>query len=134
LAGFWLALLGGLGTVQAAEATLNVEVPGGKWKGMRLKNLPQGAKVALQIESSGALRVIVLDSSELKRFPNTRALFTGSVEKRLGFSVVIPRSGDYFIVFDNRAGSEPRQVTIRIRAQPPRRRESPPRDDSLERT
>lgn len=109
----------------AVEATINVEVPGGKWKGVRLKSLPRGVSVALTIESSDALRVIVVDSSELRRFPNTRPLFEASMEKRLGFSVVIPRSGDYYVVFDNRKSSEPRQVKLNVKAEPPARSRPP---------
>ena len=109
----------------AVEATINVEVPGSKWKGVRLKSLPRGASVALSIESSDALRVIVVDSSELRRFPNTRPLFSASMEKRLGFSVVIPRSGDYYVVLDNRKSSAPRQVKLNVKAERPARPPSP---------
>lgn len=111
----------------SVEATINVDVPGGKWKGVRLKSLPRGVSVALRIESSDALRVIVVDGSELRRFPNTRPLFEASMEKRLGFSVVIPRSGDYYVVFDNRKSTEPRQVKLNVKAEPPAR--SPPPTD-----
>lgn len=111
--------------VQAAEAELNVEVPAGKWKGVRLKRLPRGASVALQIESSGPLRIIVLDSTELRRFPNTRPLFEASMDHRIGFSVVIPRSDDYYVVFDNRKASEPRQVRLNVKAEPPARSRPP---------
>jgi hypothetical protein len=113
------------GPAFAVEATINVEVPGGKWKGVRLKSLPRGVSVALSIESSDALRVIVVDSSELRRFPNTRPLFEASMEKRLGFSVVIPRSGDYYVVFDNRKSSEPRQVRLNVKAEAPPRSRPP---------
>lgn len=109
----------------AVEATINVEIPGSKWKGVRLKSLPRGASVALSIESSDTLRVIVVDSSELRRFPNTRPLFSASMEKRLGFSVVIPRSGDYYVVFDNRKSPEPRQVKLNVKAERPARPPAP---------
>ena len=109
----------------AVEATINVDVPAGKWKGVRLKSLPRGVSVAIRIESSDALRVIVVDSSELRRFPNTRPLFEASMEKRLGFSVVIPRGGDYYVVFDNRKSPEPRQVKLNVRAEPPARAPRP---------
>jgi hypothetical protein len=90
-----------------------------KWKGVRLKSLPRGVSVVLKIESSDALRVIVVDSSELRRFPNTRPLFEASMEKRLGFSVVIPRTGDYYVIFDNRKSTETRQIKLNVKAQPP---------------
>ncbi|MGH8632442.1 MAG: hypothetical protein ACREU7_16970 [Burkholderiales bacterium] len=128
-AGLWLLLLCGLAAAaERGEATLNVEVPAAQWKGVRLKNLPKGTSVALQIEASGKIRVIVVDSAELRRFPRTRALFDATVETRLGFSVVIPRSGDYFVVFDNRAAAEARQVRMKVEAKAPRRKDRAPVD------
>src|SRR5581483_5265939 len=118
-------LLSTADSARAAEATLSVEVPAARWKAVRLKNLPKGTSVALQIVASGAIRVIVVDSTELKRFPNTRPLFEATVDSRLGFSVVIPRSDDYYVVFDNRAATDARQVRMRVRAEAPRR--TPPK-------
>ena len=109
----------------AVEATINVDVLAGKWKGVRLKALPRGVSVALRIESSDPMRVIVVDSSELRRFPNTRPLFEASMEKRLGFSVVIPRTGDYYVIFDNRKSTEPRRVKLNVKAEPPARSKPP---------
>ena len=111
---------------QQGEAALSVEVPAAKWKGVRLKNLPRGTSLALQIETSGTMRVIVVDSGELRRFPETRALFEANVESRIGFSVVIPRSGDYYVVFDNRAHAQARQVRLKVQAQAPGRRDRGP--------
>ncbi len=130
-------LLSTADSARAAEATLSVEVPAARWKAVRLKNLPKGTSVALQIVASGAIRVIVVDSTELKRFPNTRPLFEATVDSRLGFSVVIPRSDDYYVVFDNRAATDARQVRMRVRAEAPRRtppKPAPSPQDSLEKT
>jgi hypothetical protein len=114
----------------AAEVTVNIDVPGNRWKTVRLRNLPQGTSVSLQILASGGIRVIVVDSTELKRFPKTRALFEASVDQRLGFSVVIPRTGDYYVVFDNRKSTEPRQVTLRVKAESPANRRPTPRSEA----
>ena len=89
---------------------------------MRLKNLPKGTSVALQIQTSGKLRIIVVDSAELRRFPATRALFEGVADTRIGVSVVIPRSADYYVVFDNRPSDEVRSVQMKIQARAPRRK------------
>jgi hypothetical protein len=105
----------------AVEATVNADIPPGKWKGVRLKSLPRGTSLALRVESSNALRVILVDSDELRRFPNTRALFEASMEKRLDFKVVIPRSGDYYVVFDNRKSTESRRIRLNVTAHPPPR-------------
>lgn len=42
------------------------------------------------------------------------------MEKRIGFSVVIPRSGDYYVIFDNRKSTELRQVRLNVNAEPPK--------------
>jgi hypothetical protein len=132
-----LALIAGSALpAEQGEATLSVEVPAKKWKGVRLKNLPKGTSVALQIQTSGKLRIIVVDSTELRRFPATRALFEGVADTRIGVSVIIPRSADYYVVFDNRTSDEARSVQMKIQARAPRRKERSPAmgDEKLEKT
>lgn len=69
-----------------------------------------------------SLRVIVVDGSQLRAFPKTCALFEAAMEKRLDFSIAIPRSGDYYEVFDNRNSPEPLQVKLIIKPEPAARR------------
>lgn len=119
----------------AAEAAVNIDVPGERWKTIRLKNLPRGASVALEIVSSDKIRVIIVDSTELKRFPKTRALFEASIDEKLGFSVVIPRTGDYYVILDNRAAAQTRQVKVRVKAEAPKRRQhKPDSNEKLDKT
>jgi hypothetical protein len=97
--------------------SLNVNIPPGKWKGIRLRNLPKDAGVAVQVVSSGEIVVALVDSKGYQRFSETsRPLFLGQVEKKLAFAVSIPAKGDYFVVLDNRSGKEPRMVTVTVRA------------------
>jgi len=114
---------------EAAQAMLNTEVAAAKWKAVRLKNLPKGAAVGLSVASSGTLDLIFVHQDELKRFPAAvNPLFQGTVERQLQFSVVIPAAGDYFVIFDNRRGSQVQKVKLLIRAERPRSpgAESPP--------
>jgi hypothetical protein len=111
-------------SVLAAEGPFkfNVEVPSGKTKAIRLRNLPEKATLALQVESNGDLVVALLDASSYSRYAqNPRPLFAGRVERRLSFSVSIPAKGDYFLVLDNRPGREPRAVAVSIIAAPARK-------------
>ena len=112
---FWIFAFS---TVAAkGPVTLNADILPGKWKAIRLKNLPKDAVVAVAVESSGDIAVALLDKSNYKRFPSPpRPLFYGKVENRLSFSVSIPAKGDYFVVFDNRSGAHERSVTVTIRA------------------
>lgn len=106
------------GIANAAQAMLNTEVPPAKWKAVRLKNLPEGVTVGLTVVCSGTVDLIFVHQDELKRFPAAvNPLFQGTVEKKLAFSVVIPASGDYYIIFDNRRGKDIQKVKILIRAE-----------------
>jgi hypothetical protein len=103
----------------AAEglATVNIDILPGKWKAIRLRNLPKDAVVAVQVVSNGEIAVALLDSQGYQRLSKTRRpLFLGRVEKQLSFSVSIPQKGDYFVVLENRSGQNPREVTVTVRA------------------
>jgi hypothetical protein len=98
-------------------ARLNVDIPPGKWKSIRLRNLPKDAVLAVQVVSNGEINVALLDSQGYQRLSNTpRPLFLGRVEKQLSFSVSIPANDDYFVLLDNRSGQESRAVTVTVRA------------------
>lgn len=112
-------------TAQAAQALLSVEVPPAKWKAVRLKNLPKDTALGIQVESSGPIDVILIHRDELKRFPAAvNPEFQGSVDRKLSFSVAIPKSGDYFVILDNRQHADARKVRVLIRAE---RRKNPDR-------
>lgn len=101
----------------AAEVTLRVKVPAGKLKSVRLRNLPQGARVAVAVQSDGEIAVVFVGARELKESPgHARPLFGGRVEHRLSFSVTIPSEGNYYVVLDNRKGADPRAVTVAVQA------------------
>ena len=125
-----LAALAVFGTVQApaqaAQALVNADVPAAKWKAIRLKNLPQGAKVSIQAESvsGGPFDLIFVHRDELKRFPAAvNPEFQGSVERKLSFAATVSRQGDYYVIIDNRRGTEPRKARLLIRAE---RAKAPP--------
>lgn len=118
LAALVAVLVFAIGAANAAQALLSVEVPPEKWKAVRLKNLPMGAKVEVRVESSGSLDVILIHRDELKRFPAAvNPDFQGSAERKLSFSVVIPKVGDYYVILDNRQNTEARKVRLIIRAE-----------------
>jgi hypothetical protein len=112
----------------AAQAQVNSKVPAGKWKAVRLKNLPEGASLSVKVAASGSLVVILVHEAELKRYPKPISpAFQGTLEKTLSFSVVIPESGNYYIIFDNRRGTDERRVRILIQAKaPPKKQSTPP--------
>lgn len=132
LAFFGAALLAATfgGTASAARVTINTSIPPAKWKAVRLRNLPENATLSVVVETSGVIGVVFVHQEELKRFPaGAKPAFQGTVDRKLSFRVVIPKAGNYYVILDNRPGTERRRVRLQIQAQragsrPPR---SPPR-------
>jgi hypothetical protein len=121
------ALLGlalALGVAQTAapatsgEASLEVAVPAGSWKGVRLRNIPVNAMLSASVESDGTIAVALLDAEQYAAFPaGTKAVFRGRTDGKLEFAVRAPVRGDYYLIVDNRGGSEVRSVQVTIRGE-----------------
>lgn len=106
--------------VQAAKAEVNSKVPPGKWKAVRLKNLPEGAGLGVKVIANGSLVVIFVHEAELKRYPApVSPVFQGTLDRTLSFSVVVPDSGNYYVILDNRRGTTERRVRVQIQARRP---------------
>jgi hypothetical protein len=101
---------------ESGPVSLNLDVPAGQWKAARLKNLPKGAMVAVQIVSNGPILVGLLDSTSQGQPDTSRPLFAGQVEARLSFSVTVSEAGDHFLVLDNRRGAAARAVSVHLNA------------------
>lgn len=100
----------------AQSAQVSIDVPPGKVKTVRLRHLPLGTAVAVVVVASGKLRTALISASEIKS-ARPRALFSGAFERKLSFRVVIPETADYYLLLDNRRGTEPVSATAEIRAQ-----------------
>ena len=103
---------------EAARGTAQVstEIPAGKTKTVRLRNLPHGTSVTVRIDAGGKLGVALISGAQLKsRTPE--ALFRGVLDRRMTFQVVIPESGHYFLILDNRRGSAAIKARATIQAE-----------------
>lgn len=102
-------------TVLAANIQLSAKVPTAKWKAVRIRNLPKDATVAVTVRTSGVIGVIFARHEELRRFPaSASAIFRGTADNRLSFRVIVPESGNYYVILDNRAGTGDRTVRLLI--------------------
>lgn len=127
LLGFWLAALGLTVFPAAAQILFTVDVPPRKWKTVRLRNLPGEATVAVRVQASGKVVVAFITAEDYRSYPAVkRPLFVGRVQTQLSFSVTTPAAGNYFVVFDNRAGDEPRAITVTVNAFRRKERDTPP--------
>jgi len=112
----------------SAETVVNL--PAKSLRGVRLRNMPAGARVAARVVTDGDIRIFVVDAAALKNRTLARdALFAGRVRDALAFAFVIPKSSNYFLVLDNRAGGEARKVRVSLKA----RAGGPPLSRELER-
>ncbi len=97
------------------SAQLSIDVPAGKWKSVRLKNLPKNAAIRIEVQSDKAVTLSVMDEANYKRYPNIkRPLLQSRVINKFSFTVKIPVSGHYYVVFDNTAGVQEAKLDVTI--------------------
>ena len=112
-----IALLPLTATAGPKEATMNFEVAGGTWKTIRLRNLPKGAVVGLEMQTSGSITVSLIDNADHRRAPDFKQpLFSSRIDTTISFSVTTPSAGHYYVVLDNRLAAVSRSVNVMIRA------------------
>jgi hypothetical protein len=109
----------------AAGAQVSIEVPQGKTKTVRLRQLPRGTVLGVAISVSGKLLIALVSAAQLKS-PKPEPLFRGAVDSKMSFKVEIPEASDYYLVLDNRRGTEPVKATATIRAEKSAARPSEP--------
>jgi hypothetical protein len=99
------------------SAQLNMSVPTLTWKGIRLKNLPSGAIVAVEVSADNPLKVFLLSQSEYNKYPLAASpVFQGDIQDKLTFSITIPATGHYYLVLDNSKGSKSANTNVKISA------------------
>lgn len=102
----------------SGEASFEVAVPAGGWKGVRLRRIPARTELAARVESDGPIAVALLDAAQYAAFPaSTSAVFRGRTDGRFNFAVKAPTASDYYLLLDNREGAGPRSVKATVRAQ-----------------
>jgi hypothetical protein len=111
-------LFGGAEEVAAAAGTaqVSVEIPSGKTRTVRLRNLPRGTVVAVRVRAAGKLQIALISAAQLKS-KHPEALFRGALDRSITFQVILPEPGDYYLVLDNRRGVEPIRARATIRAE-----------------
>jgi hypothetical protein len=102
----------------AVEVAMPVEVPAGQYRALKMRNLVKDVVVAVIIQAPDKLVASVMSEADYRLYPKPQdPVFVGTVDKRLSFTVVIPQTGHYFLVFDNRQGSVPQKVKFLVRAE-----------------
>jgi hypothetical protein len=83
----------------------------------RLSNLIKDAYLSISIQTSGSIKVWLIDKDDFSSFPVLhKPLFTGQTEDKLTFGLRVPAAGNYYLVLDNRENNEKREFTIDVTA------------------
>ncbi|MBI4269887.1 MAG: hypothetical protein HY615_06090 [Candidatus Rokubacteria bacterium] len=97
-----------------------IDVPAGQWRAIRMLNVPARTVLSFEVEATGALDILILETDGYRRFPEgARPLFKGDADNRLSFSITAPSAGTYYLVLDNRPGQEARAVEVTLRGSRP---------------
>jgi hypothetical protein len=97
------------------SARLAVDVGAGKWKSIRLRNLPQYSVIKVGVKSNYAIILTFVDEAQYKKYPKIqRPLFQSTVRDKISFAVKIPAAGHYYLVFDNVSGVRDVKLDVTI--------------------
>jgi hypothetical protein len=105
--------------IGAAEksAEVNSEVQPRRWSAIQLSNVNRGATLTVKLNLDGQATIVLVNKSQLKKYPRvTRPLFRTETRNRANFSIVAPKSDDYYLIVDNRKGSTKRKFSLSITA------------------
>lgn len=71
----------------------------------------------MRLKTTGPVTIHLLDEAAFGRLPHMDSpLVSGKTASDYGFSVVLPESGDYFLIADNRDGDQRREITVHLTA------------------
>ncbi len=99
------------------QASLSTEVPAGQFRGLRIRNVPRSASIAIAAKATSRISLSLLNAEDAAKYPAPgEPLFSAPVESALSFSVVIPAAGDYVLMLDNARGEAPSKVNLLVRA------------------
>jgi hypothetical protein len=102
------------------SSTFRMSVQAGQWSSAALRALPRGGSLSVDVATDGPVEVLLFDDSGYKAFPGLNApLVQAETADNYGFKLVLPESGDFFLVADNRGSEEARLLVVRITAAAP---------------
>jgi len=115
--GFFMTFLAG--TSEARTLATDVSLSAGKWSYIRLLNTPGNAQIDVKINSDGNISVFLLGhDGNGKPAPVEQALHRIRASGAFAFSVNADDAGTYYLVLDNRTGSEQRLINASVNVLP----------------
>ena len=105
---------------QQQSSTFRLTAEAHSWGSVAFRDLPRGASLSIEVATTGPIEILLLDDPGYKAFPkHVSPLLQAETADNYGFSLVVPNSGDYYLVADNRDGGEQRVLVVRVTATAP---------------
>jgi hypothetical protein len=99
------------------SAEVNSAVQPHRWSAIRLSNVNRGATLEIKVNLDGQATVVLVNESQLKSYPRVaRPLFRTETRNRAIFSIVAPKSDNYYLIVDNRKGANKRKFSLSVTA------------------
>lgn len=104
------------GDERERSAAIRLLVCANNWTGAELRSLPRGGSIRIEVETDGPVRLLLADAAGYASFPDIEmALFDRRIEGSAVAEISLPRSGDYYLIADNRGSDDAREVTLALR-------------------
>ena len=72
----------------------------------------------MAVQTPDKLATSLVSELDYRRYPKPEdPVFVGTVDRHLSFTVTVPQTGHYFLVFDNRQGTAAQKVKFVVRAE-----------------
>ncbi len=116
-----LLLLSGPPVIPAATMKTTAVVSIGKWKAVRIRNVPINSLVTIGIKSSQGIMTFLLSKKQMKIFPKVKdAFLIARVHRQFSSKIILKNEGNYYLLVLNKNSTAPATVTIAVQVQPVR--------------
>ncbi len=99
------------------SSTFTLTAQAGRWTAAALHGLPKATTLQFKLTMNAQGTVWLLDAQNYSGFPHPQAvLHRGVAGPQYASSVTVPESGDYYLILDNRSGSETVRADVEVTA------------------
>ncbi len=105
------------GPTNAKTLATDLQVNAGKWSLVRLRQVPRNGQLDVTVRSDGVISLMLVEpasdsTDETALSGDATVLHRSEVSGEGSFALTIPRTGDYYLILDNRTGQVPRAVHV----------------------
>ena len=92
-------------------------IAAGKSKAVRLRDASKGTEIDVEVTSSGDLTLFTMDELNFSSYPEEfKFILKMKITDKSEATARLPSAGNYYLVFDNRSGSEEKEISVVVTA------------------